>query len=461
MSSAYEILKGKVDAGELELFLIISPPRTGSTRLGILLHEADVNAVMVEPAAKFDKWETRVESTYEDILQQVEVLEEKSPERPIRIVVKEITQHIAPGAECEQLLDLAKKTSVLVRNPVLALESHILLSAEILSVLDSDPKTKDELKEWVIENADLSHVTDNHPEGKSAWMQHVEYMEKHRDYSSLNEKLWFTPTNTLFRSPTMQEAVWTKHFERKKKVEGPMSWRDYLGTPLDSMLSPDFPKQLRKPYKRRQGGWNALEDLVPTIASHPSYSCAMDFSTMQLFPEQSRDALFLQMGLHERAPDMLPPVIKTGYGEAEVANPDYITRMFGNAMENGAIKPPRKAPVPFSALPRFMQNELKKDFAIYMDVLSAETMINPPGISTVDVLNTEFSASGGTKTFQQVDPVSAYIRATIARDMTDESRLSKLEAIRSESPLFKEYFDLVDKAQKKRLKGKEGNSSHL
>ncbi len=93
----FQYLQQEVNEGRLEIFIQASPPRCGSTIINKWAGTFNVNGIYIEPAAKYDTPEQRVERTYEDIAKEYDFLRRRREGiGPVRMFLKETASHIAP-----------------------------------------------------------------------------------------------------------------------------------------------------------------------------------------------------------------------------------------------------------------------------------------------------------------------------------------------------------------------------
>jgi len=436
----YLRLKEKVEGGVLEIFEIISPPRTGSTALGKYFYMSETDAQITEPAAKFASGEARVDDTYKDLLEIVEGIEGTTRERPIRLVLKEIAQHIGPREEAELFFSLAKNIIVLLRNPVLAIESH--MTASLLEIFHVSPKTEEQLKEWLIEEADTTHIDDN--KNESAWIQHLDYMKKNRDYSSLNNRLWFTPTNSLFGTKSLQREVWGYLYDcLKERGEEPnlvaqkLNYRNWdamldahIGTPLQDMLDENFPDVLKESFETRQGGWCATDQLFDSLKDRDNFFGTIDFTSFCLQPEKFGPKMIEDLGLRFDPDKQLgDSELQTGYGELAEEISGYEDTMFGNAKQNKEILAPKKIPISLEKFPSFVTDHIKEHYKTYIKLLKEKAIVTGLDLDKPETLSIDIASR---------DPIYTYIQFRILGK--EELALD----IKQKFPKFKNYFDMID-----------------
>ncbi len=105
--AAYGAVRAQVEVGRVDLYLILSPPRTLSTILGkTLAQKSDIGLWFNEPTSKFGRGENRVKESYKSILEGIEEA------RPLqdgvkRLLLSIITSSVGPELEARRLFDLA------------------------------------------------------------------------------------------------------------------------------------------------------------------------------------------------------------------------------------------------------------------------------------------------------------------------------------------------------------------
>jgi hypothetical protein len=190
MSNSYEIVKKKVDSGEVKIISIISPPRVASTALEIALRESPtIDGQINEPFHwglndRPDLSVSAEERGYAEILRRIVEILHETGKKNITVVMKEMAKNIAPGEQFARWCSINDKNLVLVRNPLLNVESLIRKLCEAV-----------ELKESLVD-FDVNEFARNSgyidKTGKGKHFQHM--------VSTLKEEGNYTQMDGLFRS---------------------------------------------------------------------------------------------------------------------------------------------------------------------------------------------------------------------------------------------------------------------
>jgi hypothetical protein len=189
MIQYYQALKDRADAGRLIVLSIVSPPRTGSTVLEKAMYHAypGIAAQLNEPSSQIHAGEERVHVMYQSIWEEVVRLEAFASEQgvdlskqPLVILTKNLFYYIGQDKEWELYDNLVTHHIVTVRHPASTFESY---TKAIIETLEKQAIT---LEQVIREECDLSHIDwDN--TAKTPLRQHINHMNRQRDYSSLGE----------------------------------------------------------------------------------------------------------------------------------------------------------------------------------------------------------------------------------------------------------------------------------
>jgi len=144
--TSYLKLKGLVEQRQVNIRLILSPPRTSSTLMeAVLVQFEDGQQSCHEPFVKLGYYGGDAEDGYRRILSKVG----NSPkDGSVNILVKEMSHWLSVNSEYERLLPLVNDpVLVLIRNPLLSMESRI---RKVLQVWQM--RERPMLTEWLREN---------------------------------------------------------------------------------------------------------------------------------------------------------------------------------------------------------------------------------------------------------------------------------------------------------------------
>ena len=147
-SESYQKLKKLVDQGRVNLRLILSPPRTGSTLMEALLFQLEEGQLSChEPFVQLGYYGGSAEDGYQKIFARAGEASEASP---VNILIKEMSHWLGANQEYKRFLPLVKDpVLVLIRNPLLSIESRL---RKVLQVWQM--REKSELIAWLQENLD-------------------------------------------------------------------------------------------------------------------------------------------------------------------------------------------------------------------------------------------------------------------------------------------------------------------
>jgi hypothetical protein len=353
---SYEALRGRVAAGELRLLLLLSPPRTGSTVLAnALAQHCQVDALVTEPAAQHHlPRDTRREETFQLITDTVEELAPHgSPPGPLVVLVKEIAHHIGPGDEWRAWRGLFDRVLVLVRRPILALESLIFMTLGLGDLLSGGADGRPE--RWLTRAA-----FDEWPRSAvESWPSFLAHLKQTRDFRGLDEgrlrAYWSGSQMLAMRS--LQIEVWANEARRGRLRRSQGEIHRFAGTPLARL-----PEDLRQPLEDRHFAWSALRDLWENTATDDASLALVDFASMQDDPGRRLDTLGRFFAVAPRAPGGRAPLLRSAYDTRGEALREVL---FGEALARPAIGPTARSPLSIERFPAFLQPQLRSADAIY------------------------------------------------------------------------------------------------
>jgi len=355
---SYEVLRGRVAAGELRLILLLSPPRTGSTVLAnALAGRFQVDALLTEPAAQQNlPRDDRVQETFKLIAGTASDLASRASSlRPAVVLVKEISQHIGPDNEWRAWRGLFEKTLVLVRSPILALESLIVMMLGLVELMSGDAAQPER---WLTRAAQ----GDWPAAAVGSWSSFIAHLKQTREFRCLDEERLrsFWNQNPIFGMGSLQLDVWANEARHGRLRYAPDEIQPYAGTPASSLAT--LPADLRRPFDDRQFGWSALRDLWENTPTGDASLAFVDFASVQDDPGRRLDAIGEFFAVAPRAPDGPRLLSRSAYdtiGEA------YRELLFGEARARPAIAPGTRAPLSIECFPPFLQAQLRDAQAIH------------------------------------------------------------------------------------------------
>jgi hypothetical protein len=356
---SYEVLRERVAAGELRLILLLSPPRTGSTVLAnALAQRLQVDALLTEPAAQHALLhDERVPETFKLIEGTAPALTSHgAPSRPAVVLVKEISQHIGPDNEWRAWRSLFEKTLVLVRAPILALESLILMTLGMVELMPGDAGARPE--RWLTRAA----LEDWPAAAVGSWSSFIAHLKQTRGFRCLDEQrlrsLWYQ--NPILGMRSLQMDVWANEARHGRLHRSPEELDRYAGTPASSLAT--LPDDLRRPFDDRHFGWSALRDLWENTATDDVSLALVDFAAVQDDPGGRLDAIGRFFAVPPRAPDAPRLLSRSAYDSSSEA---YREVLFGEARTRPAIAPTTRSPLSLECFPAFLQAQLRDAQAIH------------------------------------------------------------------------------------------------
>lgn len=470
---------------------IISPPRSGSTRIGLFIKETNADMLITEPLARFEAGEDRWNSFWIMMLQHIQDLEkmvrQEEPSRnltkqPLNIVSKFISQHIGSEQELDDIIDMHQNIMLLTRNPLESIESNLLLVMDLVEILHHDenvnipqyPDTIAQMKEngWIVSDADLSHLVEQteHPENKSVWQQHVEWMKEHRNYSSLTGRM-FLVVNGMFSTESLQSEVWEMTRKNIVRNRGETSanqlaienhydnWQDLVDQNYGKHLTDGtIPEILLYDFEHRQSGWDELGHIHARLQEVNAKYKIVDFGIMKLSPDEMRTALFDAFGLKEDVDKNV--VLTDGYGQYNTD--EHNDRVFGIAQQEQPLQLTFREFIPMANYPPFIVEHLSQYFQTYLKLLSNRNLVKTINQDRLDIMgiltpeqvlaDVNIGMAANQEKMSLISQAPAYSYALIAtsalgsHSLHPEQREVLLKHIRTQEPTYLQYYNMIDYA---------------
>lgn len=462
----YTELMARVQSGTLKIFSMIAPPRTGSTLVSKHVYNTflRIDAQATEPAAQIGSGENRVIDTYKYIYEAVIAAENNAHtqernlhEEPIIFLTKNLTFHIGPTQEWERFNKLVSDTHIVtLRNPVATLESYLLAALQTMEANYTARHQEIDLKTIVKEGADLSHI--DWGANISPLKQHIEFMKRNRDYSSLEDKVgtMLIMDFPLMGTSSFQEAVWDG--ERQAYLHSGISpdaiaqhayhkdWAamvaSHLGSAGDKLRI--LPEPLRKPFNFLRFGWHSL---LPQLKNVPEGKniALLDYTDFQLAPafylDRIREVMGGALGIDSNSLVIQKNNERKPFDIGPWKGKPNAKYFLGDAMREGPVDLPSKSPLPWEKFPDFLKPHLEESLAIYMKALCEYSRLKPP-FSVEEKLS---MCGKDGRLMSATDPVQMYIEVTLSSEEVLASRNKILKQLRTDSTEYTPYFDMVDR----------------
>lgn len=458
--AAYRHIKSLVDSGSVELQVIISPPRTLSTVLGKLFAESsDIGCWSNEPTSKFGFDDQRVDASYRTVL---EAIAKAAPSKDgiRRVLLSVIASSVGPEKEIKDLIAVSKKVSFSIRNPILAIESFILLIAQILAEVGSAPTSKGQMirEGWVPRETNLDHLEDDDP---GLWMSHVRHLQRMRDYRGVTDRQHYI-ANSIANTAAFRRELWADpssvalvHTGNLALLRDPVStdpaYEAHIAAALDLepdnllLQAPDLHAIIAYTAASWLQTWR-LFDATRTQAPHKLGS-VVDATQFQLQPDSVLELLRQRLGIAKRSSSLGKLISMDGYGEQYARTELKAETMFARAYASTAVARPDKAPLELWRLPDFVKRHLPLDMLLFMSLSAQPECLLPVFDSLSDLLDSPCPCRDrGNLPLSDLDPVYAYLQSVIAMAQGKAEGEIYRDAIRARHPAHGETLDLIDQA---------------
>lgn len=370
-NEAYRILEGMVQDGSLTIVSITSPPRTSSTALERLLTESpEIDGQCNEPWSNLNVTTVRQRNgqAYETLLVRVQALAAQKRGK-LRIVVKNIADFIAPGDSFAQWDSLVSRHIMLVRNPVLSIES----------ALNTIFKELDPQFEF---SPGLSAEAFAKRHGFSSWPEFHTTQKKGRQYHLYQEPVlaYFKEAEPTLHDPQLAQAVQAAQGANYKEEEMPM----------------------------RVLGWDAFGEHLRFLKKTGKPFAVIDSTLLRAFPEKTLSLLcpFLQITYTSRLTKEWDAQKSLRFDKGWQEHPSHF--FYERALSSQGLEPPLEKPIPLDNFPPVIQRYLTKEggaLSVYQEALSDPALVIDRDADVTAIIETSIAE----KPLTSIDPVFSAI----------------------------------------------------
>lgn len=437
-------LKNIIQEGGAEIFLILGPPRCGTTATEKYLLNLDVDGQINEPLVAQEGRTRYIINSKQTIIDKIDQLHAQGIRKP-RLIIKHTSRFIPLDGEIEFWKDISKHILVLVRNPALNLESYLQAQMEAFS-------TKELTEHHQLEKLFSPAETENLP-NSSKWKRYLENAKGSRNYSGLQDtfiyskldkasEFWLNPAHAkgvlrlcidLLKKERGEAAVAMNFSHSMYKTEE--GFWNFINkrNELSVEVVPEF--LLDALIAFRSGHWVSMDNHYQALKSGTTPYTVVDFSDIQLDPSGmlKQIAKRFDIGFRQEGTSARTQFSNDGAGKIWANEFDP----FGTVNKYDTIQPPSKTPIALSKYPPFMQDAMPAIFRIYSELLCDTNRIVPPALSAGDKISMTLPSG---KVFHEVDPVGAYAFLSA----TAKPSAVALARLKNEYKDHMPYFEMID-----------------
>lgn len=366
MRTYYEEISSLVNSGKLEIRLILSPPRTGSTLMeACFWMNPGVEAQCHEPFVRLGYYGEGAESGYQAIYESIGSSDLSKREGTTTLVAKEMSHWLATSGEFERFLPLVKDPVILlIRNPLLTAESRLVKVLEILYM-----RERPVLQDWLL---------DRYPHFRG---KHVRAGVDNKSPLALQQSL------LDFHAQNNDYVEWRVMVEEKMKEKDYRIFGEIL--------------QLDRILPLTGSGWGGLLIEMEFLERHNRQFAVVDGTEYRLSPRYIAQELCTRWGLvfDDAMLQWRGNEIAQLHTRQEKA---HYRVWYDTLITSRGIKPPTEVPPKLGAFPDFLARHLVEvDLPIYFKVFNHEYRVRSEG----KLLDQEISSDG--KTLRDIDPIFA------------------------------------------------------
>ena len=366
----YKQLKSMVDAGTLDIKLILSPPRTGSTLMESSFSQNPlIDAQAHEPFIVSRKGD--VEAGYKTIYDIVFSISNSFPKQK-QVVVKEMTQWLFINNEYERFLTLIKSPIVvLVRNPLLNTESRIKKILETLGLREKQ----------AIQETLLNYYAQS--KGEKNWKMFLNRYEHVPDRKIDDEAIKiYRKIENLKDSPEQAESEvfplqrWLLDYYAILK--GHKWWKVMLNKECDNCDYKQFEEILldERIYGVERTGWKATFEIVQYLEKNGKQLIIVDSSDYRLDPKTIVSILCKKWNIPFS--EKMIHWGEKGLGLYTGQTKSHQSIWYDRLQQSKNIEPPTEIVPTIEDFPDFIVGRLINiDFPAYLSMINSPLRIKP------------------------------------------------------------------------------------
>lgn len=426
-------LKELISQGKLEIVHLISTPRSSSTALErALSNSPDIDFQVNDVWADFDGPE-RETNVYESLLQKVEAA--LKMKNNVRVVMKDIADYIPPGEAFSRMQELTQHTIVLVRNPLLQMESLMNSMAKSLAA-DS----------VIVGNKTMDRYAQD--KGFTSWEVMRETLTQTKDFSLYEEvfAVYFPTNQEIHNSSELRLAILSNLNEETVRAIGYDSldtfaqrhsfstWELLISAAKtkSSLLETLDPLLFDYVFQCRITGWDALQQHMNTLTAEGNDNVTYIDSTLyraapQYYLQQLAESTDISYS------DTLVDWSNSGK-TFDPGAPEAIA-FYQKVVDSTGVSPPYERPISLSSFPDFIQAHLKDvggALSTYFTTLE-KVLAQVDTADVVALLDTKIT----DRTLRDTDPIFAFFIFAILDNATE------MESLLEAYPTFTDIFNTI------------------
>jgi len=307
-----------VEKGKLEVYPVISPPRSGSTLMGVSVSQnSAIHGYCHEPFFNL-KYGDNAEKAYQMMLDAYEKVKQSGI---TRLAVQEMTHWLAIDQEYKRFLSMVKPPLFLIRNPLLAMESRLRKLTGTFTMRD-----KKALRERLEELVDTKGLA----------------------------------KDLTFISDAECSSYQLNLLNRYAEDKGFTDWTVFCGYAYNERDFRPFADLLQedKIFSLYNSGWEALEEELSWIRQKGKTHILVDTTEYQLAPLAIAPQVCQFWGL-----DFEKKMVSWGQGNVNIStgqNKPYQQIWYADLKLSAGIKPPQESPNVLDNFPEFIADYVEK-----------------------------------------------------------------------------------------------------
>ncbi|MCX6732332.1 MAG: hypothetical protein NTV98_02215, partial [Candidatus Roizmanbacteria bacterium] len=411
---------------------ILSTPRSSSTALERSLFNSSAIDIQINDVWANYRDKDRISKVYQQILNEVKnALKKKNK---ITVLIKSIADYIPPGDEYGKMCRLVSNTIVLIRNPILQMESLLRVMAESLSGNRS-----------IIHGLTMDDYAKN--SGYPNWKEMQLSVVQEKSYYKYEKilKIYFpieqeahgmdymrVPIIENLREETVQ-GMGFQSLDSYAKQNNYPGWSNLVSSiKLNSKIVNNLGPLLEYIFQCRITGWEALIQHIQTMDKLYYPYIVIDSTMFRLLPSEFLKEISRKIGIEFSNSLVNWKGVNKNFNPGDDEGISYYQKV----IDSVKIEPPSELPCELRCFPEFVIQHILSSGGALEVYLSLFSKIRNQFGNEIMLKMLDCNCNGAT--FKDIDPVFTY---SIYKFLNDEKKAYDMKNRHTE---FSTIFTVVD-----------------
>ena len=375
----YLAIKEEIEAGNLTLICIISPARAGSTlMMNVLAQSPSIHSFINQPfhltySHPYTPPISREEMAYGRIWKKYQQVKEITNQKTVTIILKCMARNLGIGQQLLRFMGLVKTSILLIRNPVLTVES--LLKAQVLVIEDMPEASPIDLEEYAAQKEVVNHIPH-----RSYWSELRDFILETKRYHLISDVLAET---LAFIELNRYESTMVDDYQRDLEVYGD---RDFFALSWT--------------------GWNNMQTVYECCLVENKNYFVVDSTIFRCLPEEIGQRICQKLDV-VYSPHMVRnwSAINESVVDDDIIQVSWMKVCYNKVSNSLEVYPPKESPIEIDLFPAIYQQHISETaYPNYLTMLGDRHTLRPQDrLETHMLLNIPITENGDN--LRSVDPI--------------------------------------------------------